>query len=196
MFKAGFVHDNFMTIMNVSLTSNGALVYKHPMPVPRKRSVNVSTRKGSRKKSVIEVRKILVPVDFSSHSAYALKVACEIAKRFKAQLCILHVLAEPSFGVYIPQSVSEEELREAGFEVAQREMGNFLKNNKKKLSSRNVLYRWGLPSVQILKTAKRCQADLIVMGSLGRTNILDYLVGSTAEHVIQRSKIPVLVVRR
>ncbi len=143
----------------------------------------------------LRVKKILVPTDFSPHSAFALEIAQQIAKRFSATTSLLHVLVEPAFGIYVPQTISEEELREAGFQEAQRQMASFLKKHKSRISSRSIVYRWGLSSVQILKFAKEKKVDLIVMGSLGRTNILDYLIGSTAEHVVRRSKIPVLVVR-
>ncbi|MBI4209760.1 MAG: universal stress protein [Deltaproteobacteria bacterium] len=145
--------------------------------------------------TMLRVKKILVPTDFSSHSAFALDIAQQIAKRFHAKLSLLHVLIEPAFGIYVPQTISEGELREAGFQEAKRQMARFLKKSGSKISPRSVVYRWGLSSVQILKFAKEEKMDLIVMGSLGCTNILDYLIGSTAEHVVRHSKVPVLVVR-
>ena len=52
----------------------------------------------------------------------------------------------------------------------------------------------GRPTEDIIKTAESWNADLIVMGTHGRTGLLHLLLGSIAEHVLRHSKIPVLVV--
>jgi nucleotide-binding universal stress UspA family protein len=52
----------------------------------------------------------------------------------------------------------------------------------------------GLPTKDIIKTAEIWEADLIVMGTHGRTGLMHLLVGSVAEHIIRHSKIPVMVI--
>jgi len=52
----------------------------------------------------------------------------------------------------------------------------------------------GHPTKDILKTAEIWEADLIVMGTHGRTGLLHLLVGSVAEYIVRHSKIPVMVV--
>jgi hypothetical protein len=53
----------------------------------------------------------------------------------------------------------------------------------------------GLPKEEILNTAKEWQADLIVMGTHGRTGLLHLVMGSVAEHIVRHATVPVLVVR-
>jgi nucleotide-binding universal stress UspA family protein len=53
----------------------------------------------------------------------------------------------------------------------------------------------GNPSIQILKSAREIEADLIVIGSMGRTGFEKILLGSVAEKVVLQSSIPVLMIK-
>jgi nucleotide-binding universal stress UspA family protein len=141
---------------------------------------------------MIKLERILIPTDFSEHSRQASKYACELAKRFIAELHLLHVvqpLVLPESGGLLPQDEVDweegrkkdlEELKEPGFEHATRVI-------------RTV--QTGTPFVEIVRYARDNDIDLIVMGTHGRTGLMHALIGSVAERVVRKSPCPVLTVR-
>ncbi|MBI2890794.1 MAG: universal stress protein [Nitrospirae bacterium] len=143
----------------------------------------------------LHVRRILVPVDFSDHALNAVRVSEEIARRYRAKIFLLHVLVPLQFGVYMPHPRSDEEILRQASQEAERQMRAFLKKIRESGRRWTILYESGPASVRILEVAEKRKMDLIVIGSLGRTNLVDYLMGSTAENVVRRSKVSVLVVR-
>jgi len=144
---------------------------------------------------------VLVPVDFSSHSAAALCWAAEAARRFDAPLRVLHVVHDPGAAPgYYSKAGGEGHLRRLE-ESAEEMLAEFLGrvrrehpeiDDVKELRSELVV---GLPANRILEVAKRSGARMIVMGSRGRTGLSHLLLGSKAERVVQLSPIPVTIVK-
>lgn len=144
---------------------------------------------------------ILVPVDFSPDSVSALEWAVRVAPFFAASVVVVHVVHDPyaSPGVY-----SEEQERVSGariHEAASKMTADFAARMREthpgisefaKLETRVVS---GLPATRIIEVAEQLDAQLIVMGSRGRTGLDHLLLGSTAERVIQRSPIPVTIAK-
>ena len=140
------------------------------------------------------IRKILVPTDFSPHSAVALTYAIDLAKRYEAALTLLHVYpvvnyaAAEGFALYTPEQLAtlitqlssqlralEDEARKAGAGL---------------LSS---VMEQGDAYKEIM--AQASGFDLIVMGTHGRTGLKHALMGSVAEKIVRTSPCPVLTVR-
>jgi nucleotide-binding universal stress UspA family protein len=141
------------------------------------------------------IRTILVPVDFSAGAEAAVEWAQAIAARFGATLVLLHVvdttanaLVGAPGGALAPPPTLYEELREEA-RRALAELG------ERTPGARTVL-REGVPRSEILAVAKEVGADLIVMGTHGRTGLAHLLFGSVAEHVVRHAPVPVFTVRR
>jgi universal stress protein A len=135
------------------------------------------------------IKRILVPVDFSQDSLNALNSARGLARQFDAELLLLHVIAPIDL---ITVSDVFEEQRRAG-DAAFTRIGADLRAAGQRF---RVMVKAGVPSRVIVDTAKRTGADLIVMGTHGRTGLAHMLIGSVAEKVVRTATCPVLAVRR
>jgi nucleotide-binding universal stress UspA family protein len=142
-----------------------------------------------------ELKTILYGTDFTASSAAAFEYALTLTRLSGAKMHLLHVigeLADKRRSMIQPEAF---ELMEKEVELhAFKEMANFCKKHLNNVphSSEVVL---GVPFQQIIKRAEEIKADLIVIGTHGHMPLENVLVGSTAERVVRRSKIPVLTVR-
>jgi nucleotide-binding universal stress UspA family protein len=141
-----------------------------------------------------EIRKLLVPVDFSETSRSALHYAVSLAKPFKAEILLLHVVepvTAPAPDFMVTETV-ELALR------LQEEAVRLLHQWRIEVAGESVIkevVRTGSPYYEIVEAADEHNADLIVLGTHGRTGLAHLLLGSTAERVVHHSHCPVLVVR-
>jgi len=148
------------------------------------------------------ISRILVPTDGSKTAQKAARYAVDLAKQLKASMVILSVLDWASFVGSIsaasfagPEALNPIEtfLREAAEKHAEAVKRMCDKNG---VQSRTVLTT-GHPVDDIVKEAKKSKADLIVMGSHGRSALAAAVLGSVAYGVLHRDvKTPVLVVKR
>jgi nucleotide-binding universal stress UspA family protein len=141
------------------------------------------------------IRTILVPTDFSEHAAAALEHAAELAKHFSARVVLLH-----SYGVAIsslsanpfvmPGPFVEEVVAEAraGLEELQKRPSLAALPCEVQLAPLPVV-------TAILEAARALPADLIVMGTQGRSGLAHALLGSVAERTVRLAHCPVLTVR-
>lgn len=138
------------------------------------------------------LRILLCPIDFSEGSQRALGAAMGLARRVGAEVHLLHVLPNAFYGappftpVVAPVPDSEYVART---EVALRELGE--KSATPGVEWR-VGVRQGVVSEEIVRAA--ADADLVVMGTHGRTGLAHLLIGSVAERVVRTSRVPVLTV--
>ncbi len=139
---------------------------------------------------------ILIAVDFSDSSDNAFRLALSMAKKFSAKLLVLHVINEPVDlrGFYVPH-ISFEKLEEEIEEGAKKMMESVCRRNLHDFENFECLIVPGLPYEQIIGQADEKSADLIVLGTHGRTGLDHVLFGSTAEKVVRKSSLPVLTVR-
>lgn len=144
---------------------------------------------------MIELKKILVPTDFSEGSQVAVKYACEFAKAFGAQIHLLHVLEDP-LPYPSPESfVIPVQFYEDLEKSAQERLGQVLSAEDQKRFQVQLVTERGSPFVQIITYSKSNDIDLIVMGTHGRGAIAHMLLGSVAEKVVRKAPCPVLTVR-
>ena len=144
---------------------------------------------------------ILVPVDFSPHSAAALVWAARLSECLATPLLVLHVAhdLESAPGYYL-RSKRKKHLRRIE-EAATEMMSEFLEQvaadhpQSKPLQKPESLLVLGLPVTRILEVADGIDASMIVMGSQGRTGLPHLLLGSKAERIAQLSPIPVTIVK-
>ena len=140
------------------------------------------------------MKTILVPVDFSSHSEYALEAAANIARKQKAEIVVVHMMG-------LPDSFLTKDQKQEVFNAIY-----FMKITKKKFDKfLDKDYLEGIDVSQAVKThkvfseinevAKEYEADLIVMGSHGSTGVKEAFIGSNTEKVVRTADIPVLVIK-
>jgi nucleotide-binding universal stress UspA family protein len=144
-------------------------------------------------------RRILHPTDFSKASAPAFARALAEARQTRSELILVHVLAPviPAAGAsegYLSPSVYEQMSKSArGW--AQKQMDRLLAKAKAaRVRARGMLLE-GVAHEQIVRAAKRHRADLIVIGTHGRTGVARFFLGSVAARVAATAPCPVLTVR-
>jgi nucleotide-binding universal stress UspA family protein len=135
------------------------------------------------------IHTILHPTDFSEHSAYALEMACALARDYGARIIVLHVEPLPVLafgeGVIPPDP---ENIREAAREQLDRlVLGPMIHAENR--------FEDGDPATVIVEVAHEVNADLIVMGTHGRRGLARLLLSSVAEQVGRQAPCPVLTVR-
>ncbi len=142
------------------------------------------------------MKKILVPVDFSKTSEYALKTAANLAKKNNAELYVLHVveLAESLFGT--EQFNVDDEQVLFFMKLAKKRFAKFLE--KDYLNGVNVIdtVDVGPTSFVIKENTEKLAVDLLVMGSVGASGLKEVLIGSNTEKIVRVSDVPVLVVKK
>lgn len=148
------------------------------------------------------ISKILVPADGSKTSQRAAEYAIDLAKQLKASIIVLSVIDERLFTTVrtVPAAATarhaiepiEDYLREAAEEYA----GEIKKLCDKSDVASEISIKMGHPVEEIVKAAKKSKANLIVMGSHGRSALSATVLGSVSYGVIQNDKsIPTLIVR-
>ena len=141
--------------------------------------------------------KILLPSDFSDCSAEAARAARRLAERFGARLLVLHVLDEPAaLDPMFRGEVPLELLRGRMEQYAREGMEAFLAAHLQGVPGVETRIASGVPFREILREAREAGADLIVIGTHGRTGVEHVIFGSTAEKVVRMAPCPVLTVRQ
>lgn len=141
------------------------------------------------------LKKILCAVDFSEGSPRVAEYAATLAAAAKAEIVCVYVA--PSLAEYVGFNVPQAALDTfIGDVVASAEttMDEFVTENFKGLPARGAVLA-GYPAEEILKAAEAEHADLIVMGTHGRTGIDRIIFGSVAEMVVKTALCPVLTVK-
>ncbi len=147
---------------------------------------------------MLSFQKILCPIDFSDPSYRALATADELARRYNAELHVLHVVPPVPLVELPPGSGT------AAFDVKQYE-SKLLESYRKSLD--NALAEFvkpdievtrhidiGDPAHEIVVLAEKIHADVIVIATHGRTGLKRFLFGSVAEAVVRRSPCAVLTI--
>lgn len=145
-------------------------------------------------------RRVVAAVDLSENSRGALERAADFAARDGAELVVLHVFHAPWRDLHYraPTMLIEPELQARFLRDLEARLRDFAAPLVKDLPAARVrcvledsaTHRYGIPD-----WCQREKADLIVLGTRGRTNVRDVLLGSTAEKVLKRSHASVLAVR-
>ncbi len=144
-------------------------------------------------------KKILIATDGSEHVKKAVIHAIELAKLYEAELHAVYVMdIKTDYG---PKSYLSTDISTEGLESFLRQEGDAATEYIEELAKKEGLEikKWiiqGHPAEEILKLAGEQSIDLIVMGTLGKSGIEKFLLGSVADKVIRNSKIPVLTVRK
>jgi nucleotide-binding universal stress UspA family protein len=147
-----------------------------------------------------EYRTLLVPYDFSPHARAALSTAIDLGQRLGADLHLLHVVQSPShaygYGAYgasaVPPPVDMVAVREGAMQSLQAVADGIEALPKK--PEPHVVEGTGTADM-IREAAAELSADLIVMGTHGRTGLAHVFLGSVAERTLRCAPCPVLTVQ-
>lgn len=154
-----------------------------------------------------QVKKILIPVDFSDYSIKACELGINYAYQAGAEVMIMHAYFSPYFPSAIPMGdtlayqVNEEESVQNVLKRVQIDMENICTLINRKIQSGelpkvkyNYVLREGLPEEEILAYCKEYRPTLIVMGTRGKSQKDMDLIGSVTGEVIEVNKVPVLAI--
>ncbi len=145
--------------------------------------------------------KIVAATDFSEDSERAIEYAEELARRFGAEITVLHVdqplspvMMSPDFGAGVDIGAMSRIAEEQRL-LAQSEIDKIVARMRDAGLKARSLLRVGSPFLEIINTSQSENADLIVLGTHGRTGLAHVLMGSVAERVVQKAGCPVLTIR-
>lgn len=141
-----------------------------------------------------EIRRILCPVDFSEPSEAALDYAVDLASKFGADLQLVHVYQLPVYALPDGAMMAGPEFTTKVTNELQKALAELVDQKKSagvKIESHLVE---GIPYKEVVRLSAELEADLVVMGTHGRTGVKHLLLGSVAERVVRSSKIPVITV--
>ena len=145
------------------------------------------------REQALQIKTILVPLDFSRASIQALKYAIPLAKEFDATIHLVHVqptdelTAISNAGGLMLNCADAIALMQDRLSEALRKQGRFWPDNCHVVSGR--------PFEEICKLAREIEADLIVLPTRGLSRLKHVLLGSTAERVVRYAPCPVLIPR-
>jgi nucleotide-binding universal stress UspA family protein len=137
------------------------------------------------------LERVLVPTDFSKNATRALERAVLLPLAPRARLHLVHVL--PKNLPAKMRAKTEAEARRALEQAVSEARAGARKQGAKTLEITSALL-FGDPFVEIIRSSRTIEAQLIVLGRHGRRPIKDMFIGTTAERVVRKGDVPVLVV--
>lgn len=142
----------------------------------------------------LDIKRIVVPLDFSANSTRALDYAQALARKFDGVLHLIHVCEVPSMmtASMDAYAIAYTDWSQRLGEEAEKQL-NEIKARLDVKATTEVLF--GPPAKAIVEDAETNQADLIVMGTHGHGAVMHVLMGNVAERVVRMAPCPVLTVR-
>ena len=143
---------------------------------------------------MIVLKKILCPVDHSECSYLALKYAISLALKDEAKLYLMHVIDTRLYDTEI-YKFSPYKLDEIDMNKIHEDLIKSLPEGTMDVLEVETIVIKGIPFHEIINAATEIGADLIVIGTHGRTGLSHVVMGSVAEKVVRKASCPVLAVR-
>ena len=143
---------------------------------------------------MIVLKKILCPIDHSECSYLALKYAISLALKDEAKLYLMHVidlrLYDTELYKFSPYTPNEIDMSNVRTDL----MKSLPEGTTDVLEVETIVVK-GVPFHEIINAAREINADLIVIGTHGKTGLSHIMMGSVAEKVVRKAPCPVLTVR-
>jgi nucleotide-binding universal stress UspA family protein len=147
-----------------------------------------------------KVNKILVACDLSNYSIQAVEYAADMAKSVNAELVIVNVINQRDLEMVEKVAQHTDEITVSKYvsetrEYRSEEIATVLAASKRDPALYRKVFKTGVPFREILSAIEEEKADLLVMGTKGRSDLADVLFGSTAQKMFRRCPIPLLSIR-
>jgi len=143
-----------------------------------------------------DIKKVLVPIDFSDYSKSALKYAADFAQKFNAEMILIYVVEPviypPDFSmgqIAIPSINTEWDMK------AKEELDKLADTEISNSITVKTIIKTGKPFIEVIETASEEDVDIIIIASHGHSGMEHILFGSTAEKVVRKAPCPVLTLR-
>lgn len=141
-------------------------------------------------------RKICCAIDFSDASRFAMEEACDVARRFRAELVLLHV-HEPTPPSAMDLLAATEESAQLVAVDLERSLAAWREEAARRCGAAvRSMARAGSPAAEIVKLARDEAVDLLVLATHGRKGFAHLVLGSVAERVVREAPCPVLIIRQ
>jgi nucleotide-binding universal stress UspA family protein len=138
-----------------------------------------------------KIKKILVPLDGSKNSLRGLDEAIYLARQCQATITGLYII--PIYPRNLADAIMPFQIH------LNKEAKKFMDNAKKRSAQKGIDFKskiiFGSPTVEIEELSKKGKFDIIVIGSRGQSELKEIFLGSVANAIVHKSKIPVLVVK-
>jgi nucleotide-binding universal stress UspA family protein len=139
-------------------------------------------------------KKVCCAVDFADPSRAAMVQAADVAKRFEAELTLLHAIAPPAQAAD-DVLVSSRGVAAVEAERAQETLARWRADAERRAAQPvRTIVLWGDPVASIVRHVREERCDLLVVGTHGRSGVARLTLGSAAERIARQSPCPVLVV--
>jgi len=139
------------------------------------------------------MKRILVAHDGSKSSEKALKKAFQIGETFGSSVTVLSVIPE----LYLTELMEMDRARILDTMTKEtKEMMEKIKTKSKQVKSLRTVIKQGDPADEILNTAEKMKADVIITGSHGRHGAQRFLLGSVSSKIVDHAECDVLVVKK
>ncbi|MBI2471186.1 MAG: universal stress protein [Planctomycetes bacterium] len=143
---------------------------------------------------MITLKKILCPVDHSECSYLALKYAISLALKDEAKLYLMHVIDSRLYDTEM-YKFSPYKLNEVDVSKIREDLMKSLPEGTTDVLEVETIVVKGVPFNEIINATTEIGADLVVIGTHGRTGLSHVMLGSVAEKVVRKASCPVLTVR-
>jgi nucleotide-binding universal stress UspA family protein len=144
---------------------------------------------------MMQIKNILVPIDFSTSSYQVFELGHCLAKQNGANLHLIHVIDPVYCEEPQPKITEADFIRKIRFENAREELRKFkFEVPHSEVEITEVLVE-GIPHKEILNYARQNDIDMIVIASHGWTNLSHMLMGSIADKIMRQADVPVICVK-
>lgn len=156
----------------------------------------LTIRAGGDDQRKVDIRRIVLPVDFSEHSAHAAKYAVVMSKVIGARLEVVHVIDSAIHPAYMAAGIDAPSLLDPQLkERVQKAVEEFMRGAQATHEFR-VRVAEGKPAAEIVRIADEAPDTLVILAAHGAGQVERVMLGSTVEKVIKLAKSPVLTVKQ
>lgn len=153
-----------------------------------------------------DFHRVVAACDLSAYAEQVMDCAASLANKIGGELVVVHVINRRDIDALM-EAVHKIVPEETGLAMSVNEYIESVQVERVEkiealirdtsMAGRRVrkVFRIGIPCEEILEVARTEKADLLVIGSKGKSNIAGLLFGSTAERILRNSRVPVLTVR-
>lgn len=145
---------------------------------------------------MLDVKRILIPTDFSETANLALKHAVEMAKLTDAEIVLLHVVSTFAFRVNLPEAEEDEAQSQRLNTAVNRRLQEMSAEITRETGVRvSIEMAYGRIREEVVKVAEERDADMIVLGTHGVSGLKEFFMGSNAFRIVSDAGCPVLSIQ-